>query len=721
MNTGLAALVVLTTVLVWAKDFNKLEKQVADQVVTDLQKAGKTMASDGKIKEFVKPYKEKVRDAVVADFNHRIRAFAGKLVDMIREKRLRGVFSLDFECDNGIDDYYCDQARLSLKAMAAIRKLKLALTEAEKERIGKEVQKIMGNKGAYSNAGVLIPEFRAAGRKVKARLKWAERGSTVWLWVEILSMSRGVQGAPLKSLPITYPRRAMDEILARVVLDVKAGLARNRQEAATKQRAAKSARINEELKAVRALIGKERYEEALKELGNLAKMARDSKHPVVMGMRITKLRIEAENRLAGRRNHRLGYGLATVVLLLGGWLGVRVGRRRMLRARLDRDAAEIMGWLEQGHYVAAEKKVHKLLAVDPENERLLELQMKIELLTEGGTKAAERRLMLRKMAADTGIRIQKMLQSGDYEAVLGLAQKQPEVFQAAPELDTMVQQARTRIDARQTMLQLQSGLGRLRAMVRQDPGAAVRELEALAVKAPDMVEVQDLLAEARQAEAAIKQAGDRLRELLEQGRLGEFMQQARQAGNGVDKGLVRVAQAMERAVKGDRFVLRIQGVEQELRVFLNGEVVIGKLDTNDCVITRAVASRVHARVRLGAAGVFVKDLGSKNGTYVNDRRLEPEKETGLMPGDRLSVAKEVDLGLKVGVYGNRTAYAFLRGDLGGCLLLNGAFPLKGLGLDTGVVLAGGSGMLVFVSGRDVIPVEGTGQYTVDGLSITVEA
>jgi len=51
-----------------------------------------------------------------------------------------------------------------------------------------------------------------------------------------------------------------------------------------------------------------------------------------------------------------------------------------------------------------------------------------------------------------------------------------------------------------------------------------------------------------------------------------------------------------------------------------GENVLGR-EGEGIVVKSSTVSRRHARVVLGPAGAVIEDLGSKNGTYVNDRRV----------------------------------------------------------------------------------------------------
>ena len=53
----------------------------------------------------------------------------------------------------------------------------------------------------------------------------------------------------------------------------------------------------------------------------------------------------------------------------------------------------------------------------------------------------------------------------------------------------------------------------------------------------------------------------------------------------------------------------------------------------------AYCSRQHARIVADAGGYFIEDLGSANGSFLNDRRLPPGVPTRLRNGDRVRIGK----------------------------------------------------------------------------------
>src|SRR6185295_1963540 len=60
---------------------------------------------------------------------------------------------------------------------------------------------------------------------------------------------------------------------------------------------------------------------------------------------------------------------------------------------------------------------------------------------------------------------------------------------------------------------------------------------------------------------------------------------------------------------------------------------IGRASGNDLVLKDLNVSRSHAAIARRSDGVYVLDAGGKNGTFVNDRRID--EPTRLSAGDRV--------------------------------------------------------------------------------------
>ena len=70
---------------------------------------------------------------------------------------------------------------------------------------------------------------------------------------------------------------------------------------------------------------------------------------------------------------------------------------------------------------------------------------------------------------------------------------------------------------------------------------------------------------------------------------------------------------------------------------LDGTMQIGRADACQVKLPDTYVSSFHARIYRQDGGWFVEDLGSTNGTYLNQRRLTSPAE--LRAGDRLKIGK----------------------------------------------------------------------------------
>jgi diguanylate cyclase (GGDEF)-like protein len=87
-------------------------------------------------------------------------------------------------------------------------------------------------------------------------------------------------------------------------------------------------------------------------------------------------------------------------------------------------------------------------------------------------------------------------------------------------------------------------------------------------------------------------------------------------------------------------LVQIHGPELGKKYTLDdGELTIGREDSNHIVVDLDNVSRRHARIRVQGSRVLVEDLGSTNGTYLNDEELA--QATPLRSGDLVKVGSSI--------------------------------------------------------------------------------
>jgi pSer/pThr/pTyr-binding forkhead associated (FHA) protein len=76
---------------------------------------------------------------------------------------------------------------------------------------------------------------------------------------------------------------------------------------------------------------------------------------------------------------------------------------------------------------------------------------------------------------------------------------------------------------------------------------------------------------------------------------------------------------------------------REHTVALSGTVTIGRTAENDIVLAVDGVSRCHAMLLAQPEGVFLLDLGSTNGTYVNGVQALQDEPVRLNDGDQITI------------------------------------------------------------------------------------
>ena len=87
-----------------------------------------------------------------------------------------------------------------------------------------------------------------------------------------------------------------------------------------------------------------------------------------------------------------------------------------------------------------------------------------------------------------------------------------------------------------------------------------------------------------------------------------------------------------------RAALMVRGGPEDGRlIFLSGEIVgLGRVSGNAIVVQESKVSRQHAVIRRDRGMFWIKDLGSKNGTFINGVKIAAEPHS-LQNGDRIEL------------------------------------------------------------------------------------
>ncbi len=121
------------------------------------------------------------------------------------------------------------------------------------------------------------------------------------------------------------------------------------------------------------------------------------------------------------------------------------------------------------------------------------------------------------------------------------------------------------------------------------------------------------------------------------------------------------------AAPGDavRFVLLDSGNVRSTFALTADRLVIGREDENDIVLADPRVSKCHAAITVEGGEVVLQDLGSSNGTRVNEHKVRAQS---LMPGDIIRIGHTVILCLTKRMPGrgpSAKAHGFIVGDVPG--------------------------------------------------------
>ncbi len=99
---------------------------------------------------------------------------------------------------------------------------------------------------------------------------------------------------------------------------------------------------------------------------------------------------------------------------------------------------------------------------------------------------------------------------------------------------------------------------------------------------------------------------------------------------------------IQRAKQQDACLIMIRGTPQGSRYFISQpEMILGRDPAVDLSITDSSISRKHAKLEKKGDQVILSDLGSSNGTFVNDKKVNPGEPITLVKEDMVKVGNSI--------------------------------------------------------------------------------
>ena len=69
-------------------------------------------------------------------------------------------------------------------------------------------------------------------------------------------------------------------------------------------------------------------------------------------------------------------------------------------------------------------------------------------------------------------------------------------------------------------------------------------------------------------------------------------------------------------------------------------VYVGKIPGEaDVILNAPTVSRIQARLETAGGKYYIRDMNSRNGTFCNGRRLDPQEQCEFRAGDRIRFAE----------------------------------------------------------------------------------
>ncbi|MGC9027251.1 MAG: FHA domain-containing protein [bacterium] len=295
-------------------------------------------------------------------------------------------------------------------------------------------------------------------------------------------------------------------------------------------------------------------------------------------------------------------------------------RRLKIRTNIEQIVADINDLMKRGRYVDAEEQINYNLGIDPANPELKGLKGTLDaLLASMGVKTAKEavEVLLKKQALYN--KAKSLAQAGD---IKGSKKALAEYNQFASEIPSP-----------------HTGTTAISSSAQSTKQYALASGEEAKSEIDEIIQAkyQSFLAGVNQS--------------LMQGRRSEAVglidKYLREYSDEQNQELIKLYKMLQKYGESKKLYMVSESFEKVLHLYFTNTLTIGRDESNDLIPDSMGVSRKHLKLHISEDKVLIEDVGSKFGTFINDKKIEPHKPVELAHLDHILLADNFPFDVKI--------------------------------------------------------------------------
>ena len=328
------------------------------------------------------------------------------------------------------------------------------------------------------------------------------------------------------------------------------------------------------------------------------------------------------------RNSKKAMGISSVVssgvfVLYLLFLLVILTIQFRIRRRMGTIVSQVNAFIDNKHFVAAEKYLNYALHYDPENPFLHDLKTKLEALSFGDVKKAQMAWEIYQKASEYK---EKNMQG----KILELSDDIQKYVDYNPELKALSYEIEER--------------GKVKSAVEEAEALEEQGKLVSALKSIENLDNEDAVAIKERIQKKmdeIKQEINRVGQMIKAGKIDEAEAKIREvlSRNSEDQRAIKIDEILKEAKSPS--LIKLIPVEGFGKYYIipKREIIIGRKE-GDIVIPHPMVSNPHLKITIMKKDAVLEDLSSKNGTYVAGEKV---RKVSIEDGDIINLAGKVKL------------------------------------------------------------------------------